>query len=161
MKDSRLTLKNYVLLICAILAFSLATVACKTVPENVPDDDREIAQLAQGAYDSGNWKLAINYYKAMLDKYGDNPKIYVEANFEIAHIYIKKKKYNEAVPMLEEILDLYNNVAPGTLPGEFRKLSQLDMAKVPAEKLEAIHKASKTEEEPITDTETSSDTTSQ
>lgn len=151
MKDSRFYLRKCVLTACA--GFALLGFSCRTTPDEIPDDDREIVQRAQEANDSGNYKLAINYYKALLEKYGDSPNIYVEGNYEIAHIYTKKKKYEQAVPILEEILEIYNNVAPGSIPGEYKKLSQMDLAKVPQEKLDAIHAASKSSAETETETE--------
>ena len=56
---------------------------------------------------------------------------YIEAKFEIAHLYIKKKQYDQAEPLLREILDIYANSMPGQYPSSFKKLAELDYAKIP------------------------------
>ena len=52
---------------------------------------------------------------------------------------IKKKDYEAAVPRLNEIIAIYDSVAPGMLPGQYKKLAQKDLEKVPAEKLAKIN----------------------
>lgn len=130
-----------------MLSALLFGTSCSSLPESTPDDEMELVQLAQTAYDSGNTRLAKFYYSELLEKFGDNPSIYVEGRFELAHIAIKKKQYETAVPILEEIEEIYNNLPPGVLPGEYRKLAQLDLEKVPKNKLEAIHKKMQEKEE--------------
>lgn len=138
MKYSRFALKNVfrslVLALTAFVAFS-----CSSRPATVPNDDREIVQLAQNAADSGNYKLAKWYYGQLLEMFGTNPKIYVEANFEIAHLDVKKKNYEEAVPRLNEILYIYANLAPGYIPGQYKKLAEKDLEKIPEETLAKIN----------------------
>ena len=138
MKDSRFTAKN---LFKAVIfsAASLITVSCSSIPETLPETPREIVQLEQNASDAGNTKLAKWYYVQLLNRYGDDPAIYIEGNFEIAHLDIKKKNYEEAVPRLNEIIRIYDNVAPGMLPGQYRKLAQKDLEKIPEEKLVKIN----------------------
>lgn len=139
MKYSRLSLKNVFRPL--ILAASLFAFSCASTPDpsTLPDDDRSIVQLAQDATDAGNTKLAKWYYNQLLLKFGDNPKCYVEANFEIAHLDIKKKNYEEAVPRLNELLYLYANTAPGFLPGQYKKLAENDLKKIPEDVLEKIN----------------------
>ncbi len=142
MKHSRLNGKK-LCLTGAWLALTLgafAAVSCKSAEVVVPDDDREIVQMAQTAYDSGNKKLAEFYYQELIRKYGDDPSIYIEGRYELAHMYVKDKAYAKAVPMLDEILAIYDNVPPGSLPGEYRKLAQKDLDKIPVEKQEAVRR---------------------
>lgn len=122
-----------------ISAASLFAVACTSIPETVPETPREIVQLAQDAADAGNTKLAKWYYIQLLERHGSDPAIYIEGNFEIAHLDIKKKDYEAAVPRLNEIIAIYDSVAPGVLPGQYKKLAQKDLEKVPAEKLAKIN----------------------
>lgn len=138
MKYSRFTLKN--VFYSAVMAVStFAVVSCSSIPESVPDDDREIVQLAQDAADGGNYDLAKWYYGQLLEKYPDDSKIYVEASFEIAHLDIKKKKYEAAVPRLNEILYIYENVPVGYLPSQYKKLAENDLKKIPEETLSKIN----------------------
>ena len=51
--------------------------------------------------------------------------------YELAHLYIKEKNYKNAKPILEEILGLYTADFSNTLPPEYKKLAQIDFAKIP------------------------------
>ncbi|MBP5358616.1 MAG: hypothetical protein J6Y69_05455 [Treponema sp.] len=133
MKDSKFIGKKIVTLAFAsvfVLSSFIAT-SCTSIPETVPDDPHQIVQLAQNATDHGNTKLARFYYEQLLEKHGNEADIYIEANYELAHLDIKAKKYADAVPRLDQILYIYDNVAPGVLPGKFKKLAAIDLAKVP------------------------------
>ncbi len=138
MKYSRFVVKN-VFRSIVVAAAALVAVSCSSIPAEVPNDEREIVQLAQDAADKGNYKLSKWYYLQLLEKFPESPKIYVEANFEIAHLDIKKKNYDEAVPRLNEIIYIYANVAPGSLPGQYKKLAENDLAKVPEDVLKKIN----------------------
>ncbi len=98
----------------------------------------EIVQLAQTAYNSGHKQLAEYYYKLLLQRYGTDTESYIVGRFELAHLYLKKKRYDEAVPMLQEIVEIYDTSVPGALPGDYIKLAKLDLAKVPEAKLAEI-----------------------
>lgn len=93
----------------------------------------EIVQQAQTAFDSGKADLAIHYYETLLKRYGMETDVYIEGNFEIAHIYVKQKKYEKALPKLLEIKEIYASALPGTLPGSYKKLTEIDLAKIPDE----------------------------
>lgn len=117
-------------------AFSCATTKQKELPADMTA--REIIQQAQTAYDSGDSGLAEKYYQTLLQRYGTDSAIYVEGRYEIAHLYFKQKKYREAAPMFQEIIDMYNNSTPGQLPGAYHKLAQNDLSKIPADKIPAV-----------------------
>ena len=59
----------------------------------------------------------------------------VEAEYEIAHLKVKQKKCQQAIPDLQRILSYYDTDTTGTLPAAFKKLAELDMAKVPEKEL--------------------------
>ena len=63
-----------------------------------------------------------------MERYGSDMNYYIEAKFEIAHLYIKKKQYDQAEPLLREILDIYANSMPGQYPSSFKKLAELETA---------------------------------
>ena len=69
-------------------------------------------------------------YEILLQRYGMNPAIYVEARYEIAHVYVKQKKYKDAEPILLELKEIYDSSAPGALPGAYRKMAMKDLEKV-------------------------------
>mgnify|MGYP002870096239 CR=1 FL=1 len=117
----------------AIIASACALFSCVLTPKNIPEDltAKELIQKGQTAFDKGNKKAASAYYTALLERYGDDPAYYIEAKYEIAHIYIKKKQYKTAAPLVEEVLEIYRTVPSGTLPGSFNKLAEVDYAKIP------------------------------
>ena len=135
----------------ALVLSSLMAVSCTSIPETVPDDAHQIIQLAQNATDKGNTKLARYYYEQLLEKHGNEADIYIEANYELAHLDIKKKNYSDAVPRLDQILYIYDNVAPGVLPGKFKKLAAIDLAKVPEEEAARIRAEKQAEQEKQTE----------
>ena len=131
MKHSRFVLK-FTLFFSVIFASAVIT-SCQSVPKDIPTDltAREIVQKAQNASNNGNNKAAEVYYKTLLERYGMDTSIYIEANFEIAHLCIKQKRYEEATSRLNDILSIYESSAPGELPAQFKKLASIDMAKIP------------------------------
>lgn len=114
------------LALCAILS------SCRSAPEEPKADAtaREIIQMAQTEQNNNNSKNALFYYGKLIQRYGTDTAVYVEGRFEIAHIYVKQKKYETAKPMLEEILTIYSKSQPGQLPGAFKKLAENDMKKI-------------------------------
>jgi TolA-binding protein len=135
--------KSYIqnTVITAVLFAAVFTAtSCTSTPKEIPNDmtAREIVQQAQTAYDAGHITLAEQYYQTLLKRYGTDTAVYVEGNYEIAHIYMKQKKYKEAAPLLQEIISIYENSTPGTLPGAYHKLAENDLAKIPADKLPAV-----------------------
>lgn len=122
--------------ITAVLAalFIISTFSCYSVPESVPEDlsKEELVQLAQTAYDEGNTKASEFYYNTIIERFGEDLGVRIAAMFEIAHIKIKAEKWDDARPMLEEILSYYD--VPDsqlTLPQEYKKLATIDWKKLP------------------------------
>ena len=98
----------------------------------IPEDAsaKQLIQSGQDEFSSGNYKNALRFYNATLERYGDDPSIFVEAKYEIGHIYMKQKKYDYAENVFTEILSLYANTLPGQLPGAYQKLSQFEIEKI-------------------------------
>ena len=122
--------------ISAVLAVLLIflTFACYSVPTNVPEDlsKEELTQLAQNAYDEGNVKASEYYYNTIIERFGDDLGSRIAAMFEIAHIKIKDEKWDEARPMLEEIIAYFDTPDSAlTLPQEYKKLAIIDWKKLP------------------------------
>ena len=123
-------------------ALTLALTSCMSLPD-IPADatDREIIQMAQNAYDSGNSRAAEYCYLTLTRRYGTNINDYIVGRFELAHLYLKKKKYEKALPILQELKELYENTAPGQLPAAYGKMVSLDWEKIPAAKRTAFVEA--------------------
>lgn len=127
-----------------ILIFS----GCYSVPKEIPAEltAEELIQLAQASYDDGNVKAAQAYYEAVIIRYSSDMSLVVEAEYEIAHMKIKEKKWQQAIPDLQRILSYYETDYSGILPQAYKKLAQLDLEKVPEFELrKAMPKATATE----------------
>ena len=125
-------MKKTVYLILGFLTV-LAIFSCQSTQVVILADatETELTKQAQIAFDSGNSKLAKEYYETIIERYGDNTESLVIAKYELAHLYIKEKNYKKAKPILEEILGLYEADFSNTLPPEYKKLAQIDFAKIP------------------------------
>jgi outer membrane protein assembly factor BamD (BamD/ComL family) len=133
-------MKKRVFIIAASALFTTAAVllfsSCGTV-EEIPNDlsAAQLIQLGQDAYGNAQYKNAELYYRTVISRYGMDNSTYIEARYELGHLYIKEKKYDDAYNSLKEIIDLYASTTPGSLPGAFNKLAQIEMAKIPENKL--------------------------
>lgn len=121
----------------ALVGLLVMLSGCHTVPKNIPEDlsADELINLAQASYDQGNTKAAQAYYETIIIRYGDDMNKLVEAEYEIAHLKVKQKKWQQAIPDLQRVLNYYETDTTGMLPPAFRKLAELDMAKVPEREL--------------------------
>ena len=110
--------------------------ACSTIPKDIPEEltAQELIQKGQTEFENGHYQASLCYYNAVTERYADSPPVYIEAYYEIGHLYMKQKKYSKAEPIFQDILDLYANSQPGTLPGSYQKLAQLEMEKIKAKK---------------------------
>lgn len=115
-----------------VLFVLLAFFGCQSVPKDIPLDatEAELTKLAQTAYDNGNTKAAMVYYETIIERFGANIESLIIAKFELAHLLVKEKKYDEAKPILEEIIGFYSDEY-NTLPPEYKKLAEIDLAKIP------------------------------
>ena len=105
-------------------------VSCVSGPVQVPDDmpPSKIIQKAQEATDINKYKLAVQYYQVLLERYGDINEYYITGEYEIAFIRYKQKKYNEARRGFENLLVLYSAQGGETLPPQFKVLAEKVLA---------------------------------
>ena len=110
----------------------MAIVSCASGPVQVPDDmpPTKIIQRAQEATDVNKYKLAIQYYQVLLERYGDIDEYYCTGEYEIAYIRYKQKKYAEARRGFENLLALYNAENGKSLPPHFKILSEKVLARI-------------------------------
>lgn len=135
MKDSRI----YKKMILTIFSVFLVVTAVSTITsckssEVVIEDNMTAAQLiqrGQDAFQNGDDELALKYYQAVIDREEVTPANYVEARYEIGHLYLKRNNFKAAQPIFEEILELYRNTMPGVLPGAYKVLAEKGMEKIP------------------------------
>ena len=134
MKNTNKLIKFFIAL--SVFFSSTLLFGCLSSSVEIPYEstDREIIQLAQTEYDAGHTERALYCYNTLLKRYGNDTAIYVEGRYEIGHLYLKEKNYSMAEEIFEEIISIYDGSAPGTLPGAFKKLTELDLEKIPESK---------------------------
>ncbi len=122
-------------LLCALLCLTAAS--CGTFPtnENVPPNltPTELKQRAQEHFDKGSKKKAIAYYEILITRYGSDVSIRTAAEFEIAHLLIKQKKWDQAERMLKEIIARYETAGGAGITPKYYILAKNDYALIQAQ----------------------------
>ncbi len=141
-----MTIKNRTIIAAAILtlALTLAFTGCNST-KNIPDDlsAPQLLQRGQASLDNSDYKTAEKYFLKTIEQYGDDTDTYIEAKYELAHLYIKTRRYDKAYDNLSEILELYDYAITGSLPAAYKKLAQIEMDKIPSAKLEELQNSSR------------------
>jgi outer membrane protein assembly factor BamD (BamD/ComL family) len=98
----------------------------------IPEDmtPAKIIQRAQEASDVNKYKIALRYYEALKERYGDSGEYLCTAEYEIAFIHYKQKKYSEARKEFENLLRRYEDVDAALLPPHFQILSEKTLARL-------------------------------
>ncbi len=129
----RRSIKNKWAILCLVLVCG-TVFSCMSVPkdEDVPEDATaaDITQKAQEAVDGHNYRAAHAYYAMILKRFESDEAVCVAAEFEIAHLFVKKHKWKKAYPLLESILEKYELSSGITLPPEYYKLAKIDYERV-------------------------------
>ena len=129
-------IKSIASLGCMIMVFGLF--ACMTVPKEseIPEEATaaDLTQKAQEAFDSGNYRAARVYYETILKRFADDDSACIAAQYEIAHLHIKRHQWKDAHAMLEKIIAQYEGPMAIHLPPDYYKPAKIDYARA-AEKL--------------------------
>jgi outer membrane protein assembly factor BamD (BamD/ComL family) len=106
--------------ILPILAAALIVSACATgsvvIPQNL--SPAELIQRAQEASDKNKYPIALQYYEALRERNPTNTDMLCTAEYEIAFIHYKQKKYTLAKEELNALLERYN-ASDGDMPPKF------------------------------------------
>jgi len=116
-----------ILLITVLLA-----VSCSSKPVVIPYDltVMEITQRAQEASDRNKYKVSLQYYETILDRFPYDIDSICAAEYEIAFIHYKQKKYDVAKMEFTNLLERYNTPDEELLPPQFKILSQKIMTRI-------------------------------
>lgn len=125
----KISLKKISVCLISILAFASCASTSKEIPMELTA--QELIQKGQDEFEARDYKNSLRYYNAVTERYSDSLPVYIEASYEIGHIYMKQKKYSQAKVIFDEIIDIYSKTAPGDVPGAYEKLSKLELAKIP------------------------------
>lgn len=123
------------LILCAAIAATALLTSCRSI-KDIPEDktSAQIIQMGQNCVAASDYKSAEFCYNTVIDRYGTDPAIYVEAKYELAHTYLKQKKYAKAYDAFNEILGLYDSFGLA-LPGAYKKLCNIGLNQIPEQKL--------------------------
>jgi outer membrane protein assembly factor BamD (BamD/ComL family) len=137
--------KSFIIL--SILTCLFCAVSCESV-EEIPADltAGQLLQKGQNAYASSKYEEAERYYLETIKRYGNNLETFVEARYELGHLYMKTKDYQKAYENFNQILQLFQTDKAASIPVAYKKLAQNGIDKIPAEEKEKFNSA-KTDEE--------------
>lgn len=109
-----------------VLLTTLLLLACQTEPPEIPEDlsQPEFFQRAQDAADENRWEVALHYYETFLERYPDDERNRIAAEYEIAFIHYKMEEYQTSKEMFQEILAKYDEDEDDSLPEWPRILSE-------------------------------------
>ena len=85
----------------------------------------ELVQRAQEESDNNNYEKAARFYNAILERFPDDRAAVCGAQYEIAFIHYKQKKYSEAEQEFNALLDRYDDSDGDLLPQKYRILSNI------------------------------------
>jgi outer membrane protein assembly factor BamD (BamD/ComL family) len=107
-------------------------VSCASGPVDIPDDlsPAELVQRGQEALDRNKYDQALQYYEVLLRKYPDNMDIVCAAEYEIAFIHYKQKKFSQARSEFNSLLARYDTPDAELLPLQFKILSEIVLEKL-------------------------------
>jgi outer membrane protein assembly factor BamD (BamD/ComL family) len=98
------------------------------IDENL--EPAELIQRAQTASDRNRYKESLQYYQAILDRYPTYIDAVCAAEYEIAFIHYKEKKYEIASVELNALLSRYETPDAELLPPQFKKLADIVLKKI-------------------------------
>jgi outer membrane protein assembly factor BamD (BamD/ComL family) len=115
-----------------ILGAVLSVSACLSGPQEISPDlsPAELIQRAQEASDKNRYTVALRYYEAILDRHATNIDLICPAEYEIAFIHYKQKKYETAKTEFKTLLERYNTPDEELLPQQFKKLSNIVLERI-------------------------------
>ena len=116
----------------ACLAIAVvASCATKLSPIAEGAGSAEIIQMAQERSDLNDWKGAQYYYKALLEKFPDDPALTVTAMYELAFIEYKQGHWESARTGMTAVLDKYAAPEGAALTQTWKILAEKVLAKLP------------------------------
>ncbi|MDR2362940.1 MAG: tetratricopeptide repeat protein [Spirochaetaceae bacterium] len=116
----------------ALILIGLWFLSCVSKPLVISEglSPAQLIQQGQEASDKNKFDQALAYYTVLLQKYPENMEIVCAAEYEIAFIHYKQKKYNQARTEFNALLARYDTPDEELLPAQFKILSQIVLAKL-------------------------------
>jgi len=110
----------------ALVASAVLLSSCATKLINIPEDltAAELIQRAQEASDRNRYNVSLQYYETVIERFPFDIDSVCAAEYEIAFIHYKQKKYDIAKIEFQDLLERYNIVDEELLPPQFKILAQ-------------------------------------
>ncbi|MDR0495096.1 MAG: hypothetical protein LBG95_05660 [Treponema sp.] len=104
---------------------ALCIISCASGGAAIPDDltPAELIQRAQEASDKNRYNAALQYYQALYERNATNIDLICAAEYEIAFIHYKQKKYAQARTEFNGLLERYKAPNEENLPQQFKLLA--------------------------------------
>ncbi|QQO09222.1 tetratricopeptide repeat protein [Breznakiella homolactica] len=112
--------------LACIALLAACIIGCASGPVEVPADmsPAKIIQQAQEASDRNKFDQAIQYYEILRERYPNDIEHVVTAEYEIAFLHYKQKKYDQAQGELQELLSRYDSPDAVLLPPQYKILAE-------------------------------------
>ena len=125
-------LKNSVTLLFTMLLTLLLAASCASKPVVIPEDatPMELIQRGQEASDRNKFATALEYYETLIYRFPHEIDFICAAEYEIAFIHYKQKKYDIAKIEFNNLLERYNTPDAELLPPQFKILSQIVLDRI-------------------------------
>jgi len=121
-------LKTTLIVIAAVLLVASCSSRPIAIPENL--SVMELTQRAQEASDRNRYKTSLQYYETIIQRFPYDIDSICAAEYEIAFIHYKQKKYDVAKAEFNRLLERYNTPDEELLPPQFKILSQKILTRI-------------------------------
>jgi outer membrane protein assembly factor BamD (BamD/ComL family) len=118
--------------LAAGLVLALGLGACATGQLREAETPEELIQYGQEAMDRNRYKLALAYYELILERFPGNDSVICAAEYEIAFIHYKQKKYDLARTEFQALLGRYDTPDEELLPSQFKILTNIVLEQIDA-----------------------------
>lgn len=118
--------------IILLTIISAAAISCASKPAVIPENltAAELVQRAQEASDRGRYNASLQYYETILDRFPYDMEYVCAAEYEIAFIRYKQKKYDLSKTGFNALLERYNSPDEELLPPQYKILSRKILATI-------------------------------
>ena len=127
-----MNLKKITILLFTVVLVTILAASCASGPVVIPEDltAMELIQRGQEASDRGKYKVSLQYYETIIERFPHDIDSICAAEYEIAFIHYKEKKYDIAKTEFNILLERYNTPDEALLPPQFKILSQKILEKI-------------------------------
>ena len=126
--------------VAALITIAFTFFSCRTLKDISEDKtSAQIIQMGQNYAAISDYKSAEFCYNTVIDRYGSDPAIYVEAKYELGRLYLTQRKYDKAYRVFSEILEIYDAYGM-MLPGAYKKLCNISISQIPEARLQELQK---------------------